>query len=142
MTSEPTTEKTLRGELKRTIDEAWQDLVEKDDRTSPEEYPDMALITHDELAGYMAHAALLSPSSGEEERIGPRARPHLFVCKGCPAYETENWHEPSGDGETYDTGQYAWCNAAGRRSMGAYHYDHTPRPEWCPALSPTQEQET
>jgi hypothetical protein len=66
--------------------------------------------------------------------IGPRARPHLFVCKGCPAYETEDWREPSGDGETYDTGQYAWCNAADRRSMGAYHYDHTPRPDWCPAL--------
>ncbi len=34
-------------------DEAWQDLVDKSDRTSPEEYPDMALITFDELADYM-----------------------------------------------------------------------------------------
>lgn len=27
----------------------WQDLCDKDDRTSPEEYPDMCLITRDEL---------------------------------------------------------------------------------------------
>ena len=29
--------------------EMWRDLCEKDDRTSPEEYPDMALITEDEV---------------------------------------------------------------------------------------------
>ena len=29
--------------------ELWRDLCEKDDRTSPEEYPDMALITEDEF---------------------------------------------------------------------------------------------
>jgi len=28
-----------------TPEEAWQDLVERDDRTSPSEYPDMALIS-------------------------------------------------------------------------------------------------
>lgn len=33
--------------------EAWQELVEKDDRTSPSEYPDMALITREELAEFM-----------------------------------------------------------------------------------------
>lgn len=32
------------------IDEAWRELLEKDDRTSPAEYPDMVLITRDELA--------------------------------------------------------------------------------------------
>ena len=31
-------------------EELWRDLLEKDDRTSPEEYPDMALITFDEFA--------------------------------------------------------------------------------------------
>lgn len=40
-----------------TIADAWQDLVDKSDRTSPEEYPDMALITRDELADYMSAAA-------------------------------------------------------------------------------------
>jgi hypothetical protein len=31
----------------------WRDLLEKDDRTSPEEYPDMALITEDELVSLL-----------------------------------------------------------------------------------------
>lgn len=31
----------------------WRDLCEKDDRTSPEEYPDMALITEDELVSLL-----------------------------------------------------------------------------------------
>jgi hypothetical protein len=39
-----------------TLDEAWQDLVDKDDRTSPEEYPDIALITRGELDEYMRAA--------------------------------------------------------------------------------------
>ncbi len=74
----------------------------------------------------------LPTPDGTVEAIGPR--PHILVCKGCPAYETEKWREPSGDGETYDTGQYAWCNAADHKSMGAYHYDHDSAPKWCPAL--------
>lgn len=36
-----------------TPDEAWTDLLEKDDRNSPAEYPEMCLITKDELAGYI-----------------------------------------------------------------------------------------
>lgn len=38
-------------------DEVWQELINKDDRTSPEEYPEMALITSDELADFMSRAA-------------------------------------------------------------------------------------
>lgn len=41
-----------------TGEEAWDVLVNVDDRTSPEEYPDMCLITRDELIGFMARAAL------------------------------------------------------------------------------------
>jgi hypothetical protein len=33
---------------------AWQELVDRDDRTSPAEYPDMALITRGELAEFMS----------------------------------------------------------------------------------------
>src|SRR5690606_1198983 len=40
--------------MREAVDDAWRDLVEKDDRTSPEGAPDMALITRDELAAYMA----------------------------------------------------------------------------------------
>jgi hypothetical protein len=73
---------------------------------------------------------IAAPEAGEAT-IGPR--PGTLVCKRCPAYEAEKWREPSGDGETWDTGQYAWCNAAERKSMGAYHYDHSATPDWCPA---------
>lgn len=39
-----------------TADEAWQDLLDKDDRTSPADYPEMCLISREELAGYMSAA--------------------------------------------------------------------------------------
>jgi hypothetical protein len=34
---------------REAVERLWLDLLEKDDRTSPPEYPDMALITKDEL---------------------------------------------------------------------------------------------
>lgn len=40
--------------------EAWSELVEKDDRTSPEDYPEMALITEKELRGFMQRGAVKS----------------------------------------------------------------------------------
>jgi len=49
-----------------TPEEAWQDLLEKDDRTSPEDYPDMALITADELQAYM----LAARDEGRAEGLG------------------------------------------------------------------------
>ena len=39
--------------MEQTIDEAWTELLEKDDRTSPEDYPEMCLITKEELADFM-----------------------------------------------------------------------------------------
>lgn len=44
------------GEALSPLD-AWIDLINKDDRTSPEEYPNHALIRSDELAYYMNSAA-------------------------------------------------------------------------------------
>lgn len=38
------------------VEKEWQDLLEKDDRTSPEEYPDMALITFEEFRDAMLAA--------------------------------------------------------------------------------------
>ena len=52
--------------------EAWRDLCEKDDRTSPVEYPDMALITFDEFAAIRAipiPAALPLPADPHAEQI-------------------------------------------------------------------------
>lgn len=53
-------------ELLPCIADAWQELLDKDDRTSPEEYPEMALITRDELAEFMARASL-SIERGDSE---------------------------------------------------------------------------
>lgn len=39
------------------IEIEWQNLLDKDDRTSPIEYPDMCLITKQELAEIMTRAA-------------------------------------------------------------------------------------
>lgn len=39
-------------------DKLWQELLDKDDRTSPEEYPTMALITFDELKDFVSRKAI------------------------------------------------------------------------------------
>lgn len=95
--------------------------------TSETHHPGYVLIPTDKFE--RIQAVLIA----QEALIGPRHH-GPGVCKGCPKFETEEWREPSGDGETYDSGQYAWCNAAGRKSMGSYHYDTSHRPSWCPAL--------
>ena len=41
------------------INGLWQDQLEKDDRTSPEEYPDMALITFEEFRDAVLYVARL-----------------------------------------------------------------------------------
>jgi hypothetical protein len=48
------------GEPVETLsaDDAWRDLVEKDDRNSPEDYPEMCLITFEELRDFMQRASL------------------------------------------------------------------------------------
>ncbi len=38
------------------ISALWQELLEKTDRTSPEEYPEMVLITRDELRDFIGRA--------------------------------------------------------------------------------------
>jgi hypothetical protein len=47
------------------IESIWRDLLDKDDRTSPAEYPEMCLITKEELQDYMERAA----SDGMIEQI-------------------------------------------------------------------------
>lgn len=49
-----------------TPQDAWDELVNKDDRTSPEEYPDHCLISFEELQDYILRAAL-STNPGEQE---------------------------------------------------------------------------
>ena len=45
------TEAEIRAEIKRM----WQSLLDKDDRNSPADYPDMAMLTFDEFSGYVNH---------------------------------------------------------------------------------------
>ncbi|WP_331373815.1 hypothetical protein [Sinorhizobium chiapasense] len=39
------------------LDLSWQELLDKDDRTSPEEYPNMCLITRGELSQFLVDAS-------------------------------------------------------------------------------------
>src|ERR1700677_2477759 len=53
------------GALTLLCDKEWQDLLDKDDRTSPADYPDMALITRVEFGGAMSEAFLLAKAKPE-----------------------------------------------------------------------------
>lgn len=44
------------ADAEKAINCAWQELVETPDVTSPEDYPDHALITRDQLADFMSRA--------------------------------------------------------------------------------------
>jgi hypothetical protein len=47
------------GLVETHINRLWMELLEKDDRTSPEEYPEMVLITYDEFALAIRSASAL-----------------------------------------------------------------------------------
>lgn len=93
-----------------TPETAWHDLIEKNDRTSPEEYPEMCLITFDELADYMGHAlntraqALLSRLEWSASISG---------MMGCPlcAQKMDDGHLP-------DCGFVALASERGYQGMG------------------------
>ncbi|MGR7993899.1 hypothetical protein [Xanthobacter sp. ZOL 2024] len=53
-----------------SVDDAWRDLTEKDDRTSPDDRPDMALITREERADYMA-----SSNAGKAKPVAVSVKP-------------------------------------------------------------------
>jgi hypothetical protein len=44
------------GDYEKLASDAWQELIEKDDRTSPPEYPNMALVTLPELRWFLRDA--------------------------------------------------------------------------------------
>jgi len=55
------------GPLETIGDNEWQALLSKDDRNSPEEYPEMALITRAELGGAMCEAYILAKDQAGAE---------------------------------------------------------------------------
>jgi hypothetical protein len=52
--------------------DAWGELVNKTDRTSPEEYPDHCLITFDELQDFMLRSRQSSPPKAIEREGYPK----------------------------------------------------------------------
>lgn len=72
--------KLFLDERKSVTDAAWQELLDKDDRTSPAEYPDMALITKDELWHLLIRNAPVaaSPSIEQKAGTGPRIKPEII----------------------------------------------------------------
>ena len=54
--AEPHAEQS-RKSMSDLVERLWQNLLDKDDRNSPEEYPDMAMLTFDEFAGYIREAS-------------------------------------------------------------------------------------
>ena len=72
MTKTPTEEamtvpRTGPGPLETICDNEWQALLDKDDRTSPAERPDMVLITRAELGGAMCEAYILAKDQAASE---------------------------------------------------------------------------
>lgn len=51
------------------VRDCWQDLLDADDRTSPEDYPDMCLITREELAYFIAAAPPPPPDTEVAELV-------------------------------------------------------------------------
>lgn len=64
---------------------------------------------------------------------GPQPR-GTKTCKGCLHFKSEYWREPSGDGETFDSGTSADCTKA-NRSISTYLGDEPHVPEWCPVAA-------
>lgn len=58
--------------------EFWKELVEKTDRTSPVEYPDMALITFDELAALLAQVEAETREALMQSILDPENQPSQF----------------------------------------------------------------
>jgi hypothetical protein len=79
-----------------THEDAWDELVNKDDRTSPEEYPDMCLITFEELRDYILRAsqpATPTATGGdwisiEREKPPPVTRMRSKICTVCGVKHT------------------------------------------------------
>lgn len=67
------------ADLQRLVTDNWQALLDRDDRTSPEEYPDMVLITYEEYAAafrYWPHALAEFLPAGSAEGVAPQVGSH------------------------------------------------------------------
>jgi hypothetical protein len=55
-------------DAQKLLEDVWIELVEKTDRTLPPEYPDMALITKDELGSALRVAIEAAAKVAEQQR--------------------------------------------------------------------------
>jgi hypothetical protein len=65
-----------------TLEEWWQDHLDKNDRNSPEEYPEMVLVTFDELREVAALSTSPAVADGGWERC-PNCKQWHGHSKGC-----------------------------------------------------------
>lgn len=70
--------------------ELWTDLLEKDDRTSPDEYPDMALITQDEFL-YCLKAARDAATARHEDDLAQIVAAYYRREIGRLMHQAEHW---------------------------------------------------
>lgn len=70
-------------DVERLISDAWDRLLNVDDRNSPEEYPEMALIQFDELAGFMREAAGHTPAPQPGGAVKVKALEWVEEVQGC-----------------------------------------------------------
>lgn len=63
----------LMPEQAESVEDLWRELIEKDDRTSPEEYPDMALISFAEFSELVRRAGGRSNASSDVAGVFDRA---------------------------------------------------------------------
>ncbi len=54
-----------------------------------------------------------------------------YTCLGCRHFQSEYWREPSGDGETWDSGTSADCRLIGK-NISTYFGSEPHVPDWCP----------
>lgn len=85
---------------KLTVEQAWTILCETPDITSPEEYPDHALITMEQLGSFMARAQTAVPEGWKLVPLEPK--PEMLGAW----YRYKNGHHWPDEPEPPDTSDY------------------------------------
>ena len=86
-----------------TLEEWWQDHLDKNDRNSPEEYPDMVLVTFEEMAD-----ALATCSARSSRQSASPAPAHVPESEGHPAPECQDSRDTLG--RVVRTAWVKWAN--------------------------------
>lgn len=85
------------GPFRTLVEAEWQALLDKDDRTSPADYPDMCLITRNELAGVMAEAWFTRADADASRIAALEARNRFLEAPGPYIFDRTMWRRVSED---------------------------------------------